>query len=253
MSSHTISKTFVKFGAPNPHAKSRLFCFPYAGGGASAFRSWQKRLPDVEIIALQLPGRESRVGETPLRTMQSAIELVEQTILPYLDRPFYFFGHSMGALIGYALANSLNEKRLALPIKLFLSGASPVPNPAKDYSVHQLEEDEFVSELEKLGGTPPEILADRELMSVFLPLLRADFEMAETAKCSERKKLDIPIVAFGGVDDDTVPPELLLKWKDYTLNTFRAHLLPGGHFFMQSAFGQLIALIASEINRQRAQ
>ena len=102
---------WIRCAKPNPAARLRLFCLPYAGGGASLFRDWGQALPDsVEVCAIQLPGREDRIAETPFRQVEDLLPVLLEKLRPYLDRPIAFFGHSMGAFLSYELARALTEE-----------------------------------------------------------------------------------------------------------------------------------------------
>ena len=171
----------LRTGAKQPAA--RLFCFPYAGGGASIYRQWASKLPVwIEVCAFQLPGREIRMREPGHTDLRSAVEEVADTIHSLLDKPFYLFGHSMGSAISFELARLLRRSGLPQPRHLFVSArrAPQLPQPKED--IHVLPEREFLASIKKLGGTPEEVLKNEELMELFLPTLRADFTLLETYK-----------------------------------------------------------------------
>jgi medium-chain acyl-[acyl-carrier-protein] hydrolase len=227
---------------PNPSAPLRLFCFPYAGSSAAVFRTWG--LPGVEVYGVQLPGRGDRFSEPPLTHMTPLIDTLSPQLLPYLDRPYAFFGHSMGALISFELARHFS------PQHLFVSGRrSPqLDNPQR---FHTLPDDEFLSELRTLNGTPPQVLENAEWMALFLPILRADFAVCETYQYQAAAQLRCPIAAFGGINDSTEPPQLLEGWRSQTQGDFALHLLPGDHFFLQIQQPEILALIAHHLALNR--
>jgi surfactin synthase thioesterase subunit len=223
---------WIKRSGHYPQTCFRLFCFPYAGGGASIFRTWPERLPsDIEVCAIQLPGREDRLTETPFDRLSSLIAALADVLYPYLDFPFAFFGHSLGSLISLELARWLRRQKAPCPSQLFVSGsrAPQIPNP--DPPIHQLPDAEFIEELRRFNGTPKAVLNNSELMEVFLPLLRSDMRLYETYVYDHEAPLDCPISAFGGLEDEEVSREDLAAWHDQTRNKFHIQMFPGDHFF----------------------
>ncbi len=146
---------------------------------------------------MQLPGRESRLRD-PCFT---GLEPLVQALPPYLDMPYAFFGHSLGALIGFELARALVRESRPGPVHLFVSdhSAPQIQNP--DPPIHQLPEPDFIKKLRHLNGTPGEVLQHAELMALLLPVLRADFAINETYVYIPGSLLDCPISAFGGLQD----------------------------------------------------
>jgi len=232
---------------PNPEARLRLFCFPYAGAGVSVFRTWCKLLPEyLELCAIQLPGRESRFRE-PLYT---EIEPLIQDLAPVLplDLPFVFFGHSLGALICFELTRQLRHLDQPLPLHLFVSGRvaphKPLPNPP----IHQLPDAEFLAALQQKGGTPEAVLQNAELMQLFLPILRADLEINETYSYSPQPPLACPISALCGLQDAEASREDMEAWQEQTCNKFTLHLFPGDHFFIKREQRKIVKLISEQLS-----
>ncbi|AHJ29010.1 Thioesterase [Nodularia spumigena CCY9414] len=236
------------FPQPNPQAKLRLFCFPYAGGGASIFREWYKQLNrEIEICAVQLPGRENRLIETPFNHLKSLINALSQEILPNLNQPFAFFGHSMGGLISFELARYLQQKHDLKPLHLFISGARAPHILETKPPIHNLPQPEFIQELRRFNGTPAAILENREFMKLFSPTLRADFAVLETYIYTESAPLSCGITALGGWEDTEVTLEKLVAWKQHTIDNFSIEMLPGNHFFLHSHRVQLLELLSKYI------
>lgn len=234
----------------NPKAHLRLFCFPYAGGGASVFRTWSEDLPlDVEICSVQLPGRENRLKE-PLYTRVSAlVETLIQVLQPYMDLPFAFFGHSVGTLVGFELARALRRENAPGPLYLSVSGRQ-APQVADSYPpIHHLPEVEFIEELRHFNGTPELVLQHDELMALLLPTLRADFEMNETYVYEPEEPLDCPISAFGGLQDVRVSRESLAAWSVHTRSDFKVRVFPGDHFFIHSARTMVLQALSQDVVR----
>ncbi|MDQ3918034.1 MAG: alpha/beta fold hydrolase, partial [Acidobacteriota bacterium] len=237
---------WVVYPKPNPRAGARLFCFPYAGGGPSVYRPWAESLPPgVELACVQYPGRGSRLKEPPLAKLMPLVEGLVPALPAHLDRPFAFFGHSMGAVIAFELARRLPRE----PFHLFVSGREAPTAPGKELHTYALPEQEFIEELQRLGGTPLEALAHPELMQLMLPMLRADFEAIQTYDYEPGPPLSCPITAFGGLEDQDVTPQQLEAWREQTVGRFVAHMLPGDHFFLHTAQAQLLEIVSAELRR----
>ena len=205
----------------NPAARLRLFCFPYAGGGASIFSTWHRDLPSaVEVVAVQPPGREGRLMETPYADLASLVEAVAPALEPWMDRPFALFGHSNGGLMAFELARLLRRAGRRMPVHLFASGR-PAPQLELDEPpIHALPDDEFVAELRRFKGTPDEILQNAEIMSLVMPLLRADFALGETYDYVPGPPLDLPVSAYGGEGDEEVSRDQVEAWREQTTGPF---------------------------------
>lgn len=233
---------------PSPNARLRLFCFPYAGGGALAYRTWVQDLPaGVDLCPVQLPGRESRLLEQPYTRIGALVQTLLDVLWPYFDRPFAFFGHSLGALIGFELARQLRQQRGLSPAHLFVSGRRAPQLPDPDHPIHCLPEAEFVEELRRLGGTPEAVLQDADMLQLVLPVLRADFAMCETYAYAGWDPLDCPITGLGGWQDPKARYDELAAWHEQTQAGFRLHMLPGDHFYLRSARDPLLQILAQEL------
>ena len=195
------------YAEPAPK-RPRLFCFPYAGGGALSYRSWIEPLAQaVAVCPARLPGRETRLKEQPLTSMASLVEALHAAIMPYLDRPFAFFGHSMGAAIAFELARSLRRRGKPLPLALFASGAR-APQFRLNWTPPSAPDDrEFLDQLRCLDGIPAELLQNREALEYALPILRADAALYRNYVYEPEAPLAIPIRAYGGSSDPNVRPE----------------------------------------------
>lgn len=224
----------------------RLFCLPYAGGGASIYRSWSRYLPgQVEVCPIQLPGHENRFGERPFTQLSALLQELVPAITPYLDVPFQIFGHSMGALTSFELTRALRRQGLPQPTQLFVSGHRAPNLPRTRQTLHQLPDSEFLDRIKKMGGTPEAVLQNRELMDLFQPMLRADFELVETYHYHEEPPLSIPIATFGGLADSDVSREELTAWQGQTDHAFTMKMYPGGHFYLHTQQQELLQQIAS--------
>lgn len=239
---------WVTLPRPNPTARVRLFCFPFAGAGASVFYTWPQTLPaEVEVVPVQLPGRESRLMEKPYTAMPELVEKLGEVLEPYLDMPFAFFGHSNGAIMSFELARKFRREGRAMPLHLFLSGRPASHLPSRHPEIHHLPEPEFIEQLRRLEGTPEEVLANREIMQLLIPLLRADFALAETYKHVPEPPLDVPVSAYGGVKDKDVSEEESAAWAEHTTGPFHLKMFPGGHFFINENRPLVLAELVREL------
>ena len=235
---------------PRPWATSRLFCFPHAGGGASLFRTWPDGLPPhIEVCPVQLPGRENRLKEAAFTSLPPLITSLSSALLPWLDRPFAFFGHSMGALIAFELARALRDAHGLSPSHLFVAGCRAPHLPDPDPPIHALPEPEFVDALRRMQGTPEEVLQHPEMQSLILPLMRADMALVETYEYRESPPLDCPLAAIGGADDAQAPPEAIEPWREHTRGRFRSRILAGDHFFLRTERVRLLQAISEDLGR----
>jgi medium-chain acyl-[acyl-carrier-protein] hydrolase len=229
----------------------RLFCFPYAGGGASIYRNWQESFPpSIEVCPVQLPGREARLSEPPFTDIATLVEAAAQALRPLFDKPFAFFGHSMGALIGHELAHLLRRDKAVAPAHLFVSGRRAPRFTSREAITYSLPDGEFIDELRRLNGTPKQVLEHSELMSFMGPLLRADFEVCGTYSYSHKQLLECPITAFGGISDNELPREMIEAWREYTSGPFSMRMLPGDHFFLHTARAEITQTIVRDLTRQ---
>ncbi|WP_210334862.1 thioesterase II family protein [Mesorhizobium mediterraneum] len=229
-------------------APVRLLCFPFAGGGASVFRSWRSPARHLfELWPVQLPARENRIREQPFTRLDPLLAALEEALLPHLVQPFAFFGHSLGALIGFELARRMRDRHRAGPVHLFVSGRRAPHLIDTDEPVHGLPDAEFIRQVRKLNGTPESVLANEELMNIALPLLRADFAVSETYVHAPGAALDCPISAFGGSNDVEVPQQDIDAWRLHTGAQFRLRMFPGDHFFLHSHRDALLSMIASDL------
>lgn len=248
MSIGSSSEVWIGRPRPNPAARLRLFCFPYAGGGASVFSTWPRQLPEqVELCAIRLPGRETRLSERPFDRLTPLVQALATGIAPWLTKPFAFYGHSLGALVSFELARELRRRGAPQPHRLLVSGrrAPHLPGPAP---VYNLPDPEFLSWIRALGGTPEEVLREPELLAMFLPILRADVAVNEAEPFVAEPPLDCPISAFGGLEDERAQRAELEAWRELTRGPFTLEMFPGGHFFLRSARDLFLRSVAAHLD-----
>jgi medium-chain acyl-[acyl-carrier-protein] hydrolase len=232
---------------PNEQARLRLFCFPYAGGRASVFRSWPDALPpEVELCSVQLPGREERIGEPAYTRLAPLVETCAQAIHSYLDRPFAFYGHSMGALVCFEVARQFRRVYNRHPVCLYLAAfrAPHLPNP--NIKIYHLPVEVFKVVL-RADGIPEAILQNEELMQVMLPMIRADYEVCDTYEYQEEPPLACPFSIFGGLEDVRVRRADLEAWPVLSSAQSRLSMLPGSHLFLHTTQDLLLAEISQDL------
>ena len=234
------NKWIVRF-RPNPTPRLRLFCFPFAGGGTITYRQWPESLPNtIEVGAILLPGREKRLREKPLDRIQTMVATIVDNLLPLLDEPFAFFGHSMGTMLAFETARELRRRGQPLPKVLFVSGRSALHLTPTNAPLYHLSDEAFIAALQaRYQQIPQAVIDDAGLMGLFLPMLRGDFTAIDTYVYQPETPLDCPIVAFGG-RQDTVSTDALDAWSQHTSKSFDRYMFPGGHFYLND---QRVALL----------
>ncbi|MFR9777625.1 thioesterase domain-containing protein [Micromonospora sp. MS34] len=236
---------FVSAGS-RPQAPVRLFCLPYAGAGASAFRRWQEGIgPNVEVLPVQLPGRENRISEDP----RFDVADVAAAIASRADRPYAIYGHSMGGRVGFEVVRELRRAGRPLPLRLYVGGvrAPHVTAPSLFDGLSQVDDEELLRRLGEGGGLPAELLDHPELVELLLPLLRADFGRVDSYRYLPGEPLPVPVVAFTGVHDRAVTCAHSAAWAEHTAAGFALHEIDGGHFFLHDQLPELLAAIRTDL------
>jgi medium-chain acyl-[acyl-carrier-protein] hydrolase len=229
-----------------------LHCFPHAGGGVSTYRGWQESLPlDVQVRAFQLPGREERFDEPRLESFDAVMREVRSRLIPSLTGRYALFGHSLGAIVAFEVAREARRRGQALPVRLFVSGMqAPQTLKLERPFVHELPDPELVDMLETLG-MPEEFRQDRELQSLFLPLLRSDFRIASTYQFTSEPPLACPISAWGGSEDPWAKAGPIDGWRAQTTADFRLRIVPGTHSFVHTSRDELLAGFVGDLAEAR--
>jgi medium-chain acyl-[acyl-carrier-protein] hydrolase len=235
---------------PASGALLRLFCFPYAGGGAAIYRKWNEALPaTVDVCPVLLPGREARLGEPAIPSVLPLVDALAPAIIPFLDRPFVFFGHSMGSLVAFELARKLRRERNLLPECLYVSARVAPSVTLKDQPLSTLPEAEFIEALARFNGSEKGVLQHTELMKLMLPTLRADFALHEDYRYLEEPVLECPIVVFGGLQDLTTDNQGLNAWRYHTSSLFAQRMFAGDHFFINTQQSFFLKSFSQELQR----
>jgi surfactin synthase thioesterase subunit len=231
-------------------AQLRLICLPHAGSGATSYQSWRREMPSfVELCAVKLPGRETRLSEPSFTDSQELVEKMTEVLADECDIPYAIFGHSMGAVLAYEFAQSLQRRGLPPPVCLFVSGrvAAHLKLPARP--VHALPLQSFLSELEvRYGGLPRELLQDQEMLDFYLPILRSDLQLIETYQYKSKPPLKCSVVVSGGIEDKSIWLEGLEAWRQHTVGGFTLHRYDGGHFYLSGeSKAPLLAMVREQL------
>lgn len=231
-----------------PQAKLRLFCFPCAGGTTYMFRQWVNLLPPtIEICAVELPGRYRRLNEPPYQDINLLLSALSTALVPYLNKPFAFFGHSMGGLVSFELTHLLRENYDLSPVHLFICGhrAAQIRDPHPP--TYNLNDEKFKQEIVSLGGTPQEVIDNKEMMELLMPALRADFTALDNYVYQDKPVLDIPLTVFGGKSDPRASQTQLEAWQKQTSADFSLYMFEGQHFFIEPKRSSILGHIAQKL------
>ncbi|MFD2054854.1 SDR family NAD(P)-dependent oxidoreductase [Mesorhizobium calcicola] len=233
----------------------RIICFPHGGGSVQSFRTWSDYLPDdVDLICLDLPGRGKRSAEAAIRSMDVLVPMVTEALRGYNDRPFVFFGHSVGALVAYEIARSLEKASLPCPFHVVVSAHPSADVPADEPPMYIYADDKLTDVIRSLGLVPKEALANEELLNNFiLPPMRADFELAETYDRNLPTPLRAAITAMGGVQDETINANDLDEWRRLTTSRFARIMFDSDHFYTHSMTEEVVSTLLREVGEVKAQ
>lgn len=213
------------------------------------FSHWPANLPhNVEMMAVSAPGHGARWQETALADIDELVCILSDAIGGYIDKPFVFLGHSMGALICYELSRKVRRKYGVLPQELFVVACS-APDVPGSLSIAHLPDSEFLIEVNKLGGVADEILNNQQLIQLLLPTLRADALLTENYRYQPEPPLPCSVTVYAGIDDPLAPPSLVGCWSKHTTRRFAFHVFPGGHFFLGSSEPDFLRSLSNELLR----
>ncbi|MEW9551903.1 thioesterase domain-containing protein [Nonomuraea sp. NPDC050783] len=218
-----------------------MFCLPYAGGGASAYAGLLRELTRPAVVPLQLPGRESRIGEPPAFTVAG----IADEVAPATREPYALYGHSMGARLAFEVVRELRRRGLPQPSALYVGGAHPPDRRVPLAAAADLPDDAFIDQLVRRSGALPELKHVPELRELMMPVLRSDFAWIKSYAFAPEPPIGCPVVAFTGTDDEEVGAADMLGWARHTTGGFHLRTLRGGHLFVKDRPAELAALIAA--------
>jgi surfactin synthase thioesterase subunit len=234
--------------AEKASASWQLFCFSHAGGGPSFFRSWGTWMrPEIAVRRVLLPGREWRLEERPFRHIADLLDPLCDALESHLAQPYAFFGHSMGAVVAYEVARRFSATGTRGPACLIVSGRGAPGLTGNHRRLSALPDDAFVSEVGRLNGIPPEVLSEPQLLSMLLPTLRADYELAETYQPLPGSPLGCPVVAYMSTSDTEVQYTEMLAWRKVTTSEFSIRVFRGDHFYLKGGRPDVLNAIRDDL------
>ena len=229
----------------------KLFAVPYAGRGASLYYPWRALVPQwMELVAVQLPGREARLQEMAINRIAPLITQLANAILPEINGPYALFGHSMGALVCFELTRQLRDLGAPLPLALGLSGHQSPTLPRTDTPLHMMSDADFITAMrERYDGIPQAVLDRPELLQLLLPTLRRDIEALEHFRFVAGTPLTIPFLLYGGTEDAQTDANRLDAWRELTNGPVTLRRFPGGHFYLQEDPAQVVSALVNDLSR----
>ncbi|OLE22785.1 MAG: thioesterase [Catenulispora sp. 13_1_20CM_3_70_7] len=233
MIDNLVDERWIRRFHSGPDRPAILVCFPHAGGSATYFSALSGMLQSrAHLLAVQYPGRQDRRNERHLTTIAELADGAFTALEPVLKQPVALFGHSMGAMIAFEVANRMRSRLDASPVTLFVSGRRAPSRYREEDNVHLRDEPGLVAELKGLSGTDLRILDDPEVLEMILPSMRSDYAAVETYRYEPGPKLDCPVVGMIGEEDPKASVDEVRSWGDHTTGPFRLHAFSGGHFYL---------------------
>ena len=233
---------------PTETAHAKLICLPHAGGSASFFFPVSRALsPDIDVVAIQYPGRQDRRREPFVDNLTELAQKIFDVLSPWdTSLPVALFGHSMGASLGFELARLMERKAGVVPAHLFASGRR-APSRHRHETVHLRDDKGLLADVQTLNGTDARVFGDDEMLQMMLPAIRADYRAAETYTYQPGEPLHCPITAFTGDNDPKVTIDEARSWAEHTTGAFDLTVFPGGHFFLATQQPKILATITERL------
>lgn len=226
-----------------------LICLPYAGGSEGIYINWTNYLDNsIKIFPISLKGRGRRFYEDFYKNLDEAIDDIFSNIKNEIkDDEYSIYGHSMGALLAYELYYKIKENNLTEPKHIFFSGyGSPNINKSKD-DIYKLSDEDFIKAIIELGGTPKEVFENKELLEIFIPVLRSDFKLLSKYSYTRREdKINCDISIFNG-KEDSITEEEILGWIDLSNNQVDIYNFDGDHFFINDNIENIADVINDKL------
>lgn len=226
-----------------------LFCFPYSGSSASFYLAWTSKFNrNVRIQPVEYPGRGSRFGERLCDNMEELTESVMPILEKNQTEDCIFFGHSLGGLVAYETVLKARKMGMLLPKRIFLSGCMPPHKKYGEKLLHLLPDDDFLKELVVLGGMSQEVINNREILGLYLPVIRADYRIYELYQPKEKEQpLPVGLTVLSGSNDGLASGSNMLEWKRYTSTDLHLKSFQGDHFFIHKQLSFIIKAIEDEL------
>ncbi len=228
-------------------AQVNLVCFPWGGGGSSAFCTWKKLPMPANIYALKLPGREGRLFDEPILDAKELVDQLAQAMVIASDLPCVFYGHSMGAGLAMQMLIRLYKTNSTLPSLLIASGRQ-APNTMASNPIAHLTDEQLLTFLQTQGAIAKALPKNAAFLKHYLPKIKADYTLNSSITELAAVKLPVPIALLNGLDDQLVDENCINMWSDYSSYELHEKILPGNHFFMLENMPVFLCIAADLIN-----
>ncbi|KPA90330.1 thioesterase II family protein [Pseudomonas sp. RHF3.3-3] len=239
-----MSNDSIQLLSKGSDERVRLLCFPHAGAGASIYHVWSNHLPSwVGVHGVQLPGREQRVHEAALMDWQPLVEQICQGVAEWDDTPFIFYGHSLGGLLAYEVARSLQLRGATGP-RVLVTGGAYAPSAVRKDKTRFTNQAELIESIRRLGGVDEAVIQDKDFIQHFMPMIAADFTLFNRyVHDADATPLACPVVALFGRYDENHDRENALQWRAHTSGNLHVREVAGGHFFHRECVGETLDIV----------
>lgn len=234
---------------PAPTGRTRLVCFPHAGGSASYFFPLSKALaPEFDVYGVQYPGRQDRYSEPLVDNIDDMADEAFAALEPLAEAPMALFGHSMGAVLAFEVARRLESLAGRSPAVVFVSG-SRAPSRYGDErgSTGPQTDQDLVAVLHNLGGTDPRVLNDPDMLATFLPAFGNDYRALQRYHRGTEVGITAPVVVMVATDDPKASLADARAWHEHTSGGGDMHTFSGGHFYLEKQPQKVIEVIAQTL------
>ncbi|WP_031525364.1 thioesterase II family protein [Streptomyces sp. NRRL F-5123] len=238
----TRADDWIRRFHPAPGAGGTLVCFPHAGGSAGYFFPLSRALaPEVEVLAVQYPGRQDRRAEAVVEEIPLLAARIAEVLRERAGARLVLFGHSMGAVVAFEVVRLLEGGGVADPsVAGIIASARRAPSLPPGTAVHLRDDAGIMAEIRRLSGTDDAVIGDRELMLSLMPAIRGDYKAIETYRCPPGATVGCPVTAFAGEADPVATPEQVAAWSGHTTGAFSLRTFPGGHFYLNGWNGPVV-------------
>ncbi len=230
--------------------KTNLFCLPFAGGNSYSYREFENYTAGfINVIPVDIPGHGKFIGQPLLTNTSDMVDNVFNQIRELLDQPYAIYGHSMGTLLGYLLSIKIIKEKTPEPVHLFFSGRYAPSIESREKNFHLLPREEFIKKVMAYGGIPKQVAQEKDLMDLFVPIMKADFQATSTYKHEEAEPFDIPVKVMIGHNDNATYDEAM-RWQEVTTRKISVMQFPGGHFFIFDHMQEICRTISESIEKE---
>ncbi|MCP4345410.1 MAG: thioesterase [Desulfobacterales bacterium] len=235
---------------PSKPEKINLFCLPFAGGNSYSYREFENYTAGfINAIPVDLPGHGKFIGQPLLTSVSEMVDNVFNQVRKFLNQPYAIYGHSMGTLLGYLLSVKIIKAKVPKPVHLFFSGRYAPTIESREKNFHLLPREEFIKKVMAYGGIPKQVAREKDLMDLFVPIMKADFQATSTYKYEEAEPFDIPIKVMIG-DNDNATYDEAMRWQEVTTRKIFVTQFTGGHFFIFDHMQEICRIISESLEKE---